>query len=135
MGFLSFLLCFRNNIKNHKYILFHVSHFFVFHRTSLFHSLFSFLFILSNIEEPLTYTWTYCVKLLSPPVPMDSTHFSHYAITEVSRKPKHTHFNSFNTYTFCVRFSHDQILAPLPGMGTFDFTFLLIFLLCFWCAG
>jgi len=31
-------------------------------------------------------------KLLSPPVLVDSTRFSLYAITEVSRKPKHTHF-------------------------------------------
>ena len=32
------------------------------------------------------------VKLLWPPVPVDSTRFSLYAITKVSRKPKHTHF-------------------------------------------
>ena len=31
-------------------------------------------------------------KLLSPPVLVDSTRFSLYAVTEVSRKPKHTHF-------------------------------------------
>ena len=31
-------------------------------------------------------------KLLSPPVLVDSTRFSLYAIMEVSRKPKHTHF-------------------------------------------
>jgi len=30
------------------------------------------------------------VKLLSPPILVDSTRFSLYAITEVSRKPKHT---------------------------------------------
>ena len=34
------------------------------------------------------------VKLLSPPILVDSTRFSLYAITEVSRKPKHTHFKS-----------------------------------------
>jgi len=32
---------------------------------------------------------------LSPPVLVHSTRFSLYAKTEVSRKPKHTHFNSW----------------------------------------
>jgi len=45
--------------------------------------------------------------------------FSLYDITEVLRKPKHTlSTRDFKIYTFCAWFSIDQILAPLPGMGT-----------------
>ena len=59
------------------------------------------------------------VKLLSPPVIMDSTRFSLYAIIEVSRKPKHIHFNSwFQSIHFLFAISPDQILALLPGMVT-----------------
>ena len=50
------------------------------------------------------------VKLLSPPILVDSTRFSLYAITEVSRKPKHTHFKpSLQNIHFCARFSHDHV--------------------------
>ena len=50
------------------------------------------------------------VKLLSPPVLVDSTRFNLYAMTKVSRKPKHTHTLNldFKTYTFCARFSPDH---------------------------
>ena len=49
------------------------------------------------------------VKLLSPPVLVDSTRFSLYTIIEVSRKPKHTYFKSwFQNIHFCARFSPDQ---------------------------
>ena len=48
-------------------------------------------------------------KLLSPPVLVDSTRFSLYTITEVSRKLKHTHFTSwFQNNTFCAQFSPDE---------------------------
>ena len=90
---LSFLLYFRNISKTINILssMFPTSSYF----TVLFsyHSLFSFLLILSNIEEPFTHM-NQPVKLQSPPVLVDSTHFSLYAITEVSRKPKHTHFKS-----------------------------------------
>ena len=45
-------------------------------------------------------------KLPSPSVLMDSTRFSLYAITEVSRRPKHTHFNSWfqNIHFSCAVF-------------------------------
>jgi len=45
-------------------------------------------------------------KLLSPPVLVGSTRFSLYAITKVSRKPKHSHFNSWfqNIHFSCTVF-------------------------------
>ena len=54
-------------------------------------------------------------KLLSPPVLMDLTRFSLYAITEVSTKPKYTHTSTldFKIYTFCVQFFLDQWVGRL----------------------
>ena len=50
------------------------------------------------------------IKLLSPPVLMDSTRFSLFAITEVSRKPKHTHFKyQFQNIHFSCAISPDQV--------------------------
>ena len=45
-------------------------------------------------------------KLLSPPVLVDSTHFNLYAITEVSRKSKHTHikYQFQNIHFLCAVF-------------------------------
>jgi len=134
MSFLSFLLYFRNNVKNHKYILFNVS-IFVSTVHFSFHSLFSFLFILWNIKELLTYAW-HTVKSSIAFRPCGFDPFSLYAITKVSRKPKHTLLTrDFKTYTFRARFSVNQTLAPLPGMGTVWFHVFVYFLLCFWCAG
>ena len=55
-------------------------------------------------------------KLLSPSVHVNSTRFSLYAITKVSRKPKHTLLTrDFKTYTFHARFSPDHTLLDLFG--------------------
>ena len=69
--------------------------------SSLFISLFSFKYwrtFNTHVNQPC--------KLLSPPVLIDLTRFSLYAITEVSRKPKHTHFKyQFqNIYFLCAVF-------------------------------
>ena len=97
-----FFTLFQKYSKNHKYILFYVSHFFVFHRTSLFHSLFSFPFILSNIVN--IHVNIPC-NLLSPLVLVDSTHFSLYAIRKYRESQRtHTLNIDFKTYTFRARF-------------------------------
>ena len=114
MSLLSFPLCFRNikNQKNHSFLCFSLP---CFHRTLLF-SFFSFFSFHSlklwrifnkHVNQP--------VKLLSPPILVDSTRFSLYAITEVSRKPKHTHFKSSlqNIHFLCAIFPRSPI-----GWGT-----------------
>ena len=87
----------------------YVSHFFVFHRTLLF-SFFVF-FSFDSLKHWRTFNThvNQQVKLLLPPILENSTRFSLYDITEVSRKPKHTHFkSSLQKYTFYARFSSDQ---------------------------
>ena len=112
------------------------SHFFVFHRTSLFHSLLSFSFhsfkhwrtFNTHVNQP--------VMLLSPPVLMDSTCFSLFTVRKYrGSQSTHTLNLDFKTYSFCARFSPDQILVLFLGMRTVWFHVLLTFLLCFWCAG
>ena len=72
------------------------------------------------------------VKLQLLPILVNLTHFSLYAITKVSRKPNYTHFNSwFQNDTFCARFSPDQNLVSLSGMGMVWSPILLTFRLCF----
>jgi len=58
------------------------------------------------------------VKLLSLPIPVDSTRLASMLQRKyrVSQRT-HTLNLDFKTYTFRARFSPDQILAPLPGMG------------------
>ena len=73
-----------------------------------FHSLKLWRIFNTHVNQP--------VKLLSPPVLVDSTRFSLYAIMEVSRKPKHTHFKyQFQNIHFCARFSPDH-----PTISLFD---------------
>jgi len=52
-------------------------------------------------------------KLLSLPILVDSTRFSLYAITKVSRKPKQTHFKSWfqNIHFSCAVFSRSNFCA------------------------
>ena len=91
MGFLSFLLCFRHTNKITKIILLCFSLLY-FHSTLLFP--FFIFFSFHSFKHWRTFD-TYVnqpVKLLSPLVLVDLTRFSLYAIMEVSRKPKHTHF-------------------------------------------
>ena len=59
------------------------------------------------------------VNLLSPPVLVDSTRFSLYAIRKVSRKPKHTHFNFWfqNIHFLCAVFPRSNF-GTVAGMGT-----------------
>ena len=89
---------------------FYVSHFFVF--TVLLFSFFIF-FSFHSFKHWRTYNIHVNIpcKLLSPPVLVDSTHFSHYAITEVPRKPKHTHFKSSfqNIHFLCAVFRRSCI--------------------------
>ena len=67
-------------------LLFFIHCFFSFHSLKLWRT------FNTQVNQP--------VKLLSPPVLVNSTRFSLYAITEVSRKPKHTHFKySFQNMT------------------------------------
>ena len=134
MGFLSFSLCFRNISQKpqiHYFLCFpllRVSPYFSFH--SLFFSFHSFKHwrtFNTHMNQP--------VKLLSPPVLVDSTRFSLNAITEVSRKPKHTHFNSWfqNIHFLCAIFSRSNFGA-VAGMGTVWFhvflNFSSLFLVC-----
>jgi len=66
------------------------------------------------------------VKLLSPPIPVDSP-YSHHVITEVSRKPKHALLTfDFRIHIFRTRFPSDQILALL-GMRTMWFHIFINF--------
>ena len=82
-------------------------------------SILCFLFFSLKYRRTVNTHVNRSVKLLSPPVLIDSTRFSLYAITEVSRKPKHTHFKyPFQNIHFLCAVFPDQILAPLPGMGT-----------------
>jgi len=85
---------------------------------SIFLSLFppyTSLFILWNLEELLTYTCEHTGKTSIASRPCGFDLFSLYAITEVSRKLKRTHFNSwFQNNTFCARFHTDQ-WACYPG--------------------
>ena len=124
---MSFLVSKTQNLQ-----LFYVSHFLVFTVFFLFIIFFSFDSLkhwrILNIHANIM------CKLLSPPVLMDSTRFNLYVITEVLRKPKHTHFKYRfqNIKFFCAVFP-DQILAPLLMMGTvwfhlfvnFSFLFLV----------
>ena len=89
MSFLSFLLYFRNisKITNTFFSMFLTS---LFSPYFSFHSLFSFLFILLNVEETLTHTREHSGKASIASCPCGFDPFSLYAITEVSRKPKHT---------------------------------------------
>ena len=137
MGFLSFSICFRyinKKITNITFLCFpllRVSPYFSFSFIVFFsfHSFKHWRTVNIHVNMPC--------KLLSPPVLVDSTRFSLYAITEVSRKPKHALLTlDFKTYTFCARFSQDQILAPLTGMETVWFhVFVNFSSLFFWCAG
>jgi len=132
----SFTFYFVLDIKTKSQIPFiYVSHFFVF--TVLLFSFFVFFsFDSLKLWRTLNIHVNIPCKFLSPPVLMDSTRFSLYAITEVSRKPKHTHFNSWFQNTFRAQFSADQILAPLPGMRTVWFHIFVNFsFLFFWCTG
>ena len=83
----------------------------MFHRTLLF-SFFLF-FSFHSLKHWRTFNIHVNIpcKFLSPPVFVDSTRFSLYAITEVSRKPKHTHFNSWfqNIHFLCAIFSRSQM--------------------------
>ena len=83
-----------------------------------FHSFLSFLFHSLKLWRIFNTDVNQPVKLLSPPVLVDSTRFSLYAIRKYrGSQSTHTLNLNFKTYTFCARFSHDQILVPLPGMG------------------
>jgi len=59
-------------------------------------------------------------KLLSPPVLVDSTRFSLYAVTEVSRKPKHTHFKYRfqNIHFLCAIFPRSGGEMELRGFDS-----------------
>ena len=104
--------------------------------TNIFFSMFSTSFHFFKHWRTFNIHVNISCKLLSTPVLMDLTRFSLYAITEVLRKPKHAHFNSwFQNIHFSCAVSPDKIMALLPGWERFDFTFLLTFLLYFWCVG
>jgi len=118
MSFLSFSFCFRYISKITKIIssMFSTSLCFTVLLLSffIFFSFHSFKYWTTiNIHVNIS------CKLLSPPVLVDSTHFSLYAITEVSRKPNHTHFKYRfqNIYFLCAIFSQSNFGA-VAGDGT-----------------
>jgi len=103
ISFYLFLPCFKNPEFITTLLCFPL---FYFHCIPL---LLCFLFILWNIEELLTYTREHTGKAFIASRPCGFDPFSLYAITEVSRKPKHTHFNYwFQNDTFCAQFSPDH---------------------------
>ena len=106
------------------YLCFHCILLFLFFIFFSFHSL--------KLEELLTYTrkQTGKVSIVSCPCGFDP--FSLYAITDVSRKLKCTHFNFwFQNDTFCARFTTIKFWRRCRGWERFNFTSLLTFLLCF----
>ena len=130
-----FSLCFRNIIKNHKYLLFYVPTSSCFTILFSFYSLFSFLFILWNIEEPLIYIREHTGKTSIASCLCRFEPFSLYAIKEVSKKPKHSLLTrEFKTTLFVHGFSPIKFWRRCQGWERLDFTFLLTFLLYFWCA-
>ena len=129
------LFYFRNNIKNHEYILFNVSIFVSIVHFS-FHSLFSFLFIFWNIEEPLTYTREHTSKASIASRLCGFDPFSLYAITEVSRNQStHTLISDFKMTLFVHGFLPFKFWLHRRVWKRFDLTFLLTFFLYFWCTG
>ena len=104
-GFSFFSLYLEILSKNHKDIFFYVSHFFMFHCTLLFSFFVFFPFHSLNHWRTLHIHVNISCKLLSPPILLDSTLFSLYAITEVSRKPKHALLTiDFKTHFSCTVF-------------------------------
>ena len=109
-----------------------------FHRTSLFILCFPFFSFFKTLNNFLTKYVNQPVKLLSPPVLVDSTYFSLYAITKVSRKPKHTHFKYRfqNIHFLCAVLSRsnfgavagDGKLDALKTVQTFAFRHVSIFI-------
>ena len=132
--FFIFSLCFRDMPKTTNTILLCfsllcVSPYFSFHFFSFF---FSFFQTLKTVNIHMNMS----CKLLSPPVLVHSTHFSLYAITEYrGSQSTHTLNTDFKTYTFVCGFSSIKFWRRCRGWERFDFTFLLTFLLCFFCAG
>ena len=77
-----------------------------FHHTILFSFLIFFSFHSLKYWRTVNIYVNIPCKILSPPVLVDSTRFSLYAKTKVSRKPKHTHFKYWfqNIYFSCTVF-------------------------------
>ena len=135
MSFLSFSLCFRNNTKNHKYILFNVSFLvsivhFSFHFVFLFFIFFSFdslkhrRTINTHVNKP--------VKLLSLPLmwiqPIQPLCYN----KSIKEAKAHT---LFKTTLFMHSFPPIKFWRRCLGWERFDLIFLLTLLHYFWCAG
>ena len=112
MSFLSFLLCFNNTKITFQTTIFWCFYL-CFHCTLLFSFFVFFSFDSLKLWRTVNTHVNIPCKLLSPPILMDLTRFSLYAITKVSRKSKHTHFKSSfqNIHFLCTIFPRSNFGA------------------------
>ena len=129
-----FPLCFRNTIKNHKYLLFYVPTSLCF--TILFSSYFFVLFSFVSLKywRNINTHVNIPVKFLSLPVPVDSTRLASCYNGSIEEAKERTFNSWFQNIYFHARFSPDQILAPFSGIGTIWFHIFVNFSSLFFCV-